>query len=193
MGHDDFFENDKLIISQIISGDANKYRILIRRYKNPVFAMGKSFFHNESDSEDFVQEVFLKAYRNLERFEGRSRFSTWLYRIAYHTAINNLQRRKEYSSLSEDESSDSNEGNLVSAHRTPEENLLRNTAKKAVLKAVKELPEKYRVCIDLYFFYDRTYAEIEKITGFKENTVKSHVFRAKKILKEQLASFKSML
>jgi RNA polymerase sigma-70 factor (ECF subfamily) len=123
----------------------------------------------------------LKAYRSLSRFEGRSRFSTWLYKIAYNTAINEVNRKKEYRSLA-DEDAD----RLAAAGDTPERVVLRNAARDALHAALKELPERFKVCVDLFFFYDRSYQEIEGITGFPVNTVKSHVFRAKKLLREKL-------
>ena len=146
--------------------------------------MGMSFFRNAEDASDFTQEVFLKTFRNLSRFEGRSRFSTWLYKIAYNTAINSITRKKEYHSLVEDET--------VSDNDTPERGVLRGLARDAVLEAITELPERFRVCVDLFFFYDRSYQEIEAITGYPVNTIKSHVFRAKKILREKLSSYNGL-
>jgi RNA polymerase sigma-70 factor (ECF subfamily) len=143
--------------------------------------MGLSFFRNPEDASDFSQEVFLKVYRNLSCFEGRSRFSTWLFKIAYNTALNEVNRRKEYLSLAEEDVN-----KLLQGDETPERQALRNAAKEAVQAAVKELPERFRICIDLFFFYDRSYHEIEAITGIPVNTIKSHVFRAKIILKEKL-------
>ncbi|GHV85928.1 RNA polymerase subunit sigma-24 [Spirochaetia bacterium] len=164
------------LVEQIVSGDKELFRLLIRRYQQKVHAMGLSFFHNEDDAADFTQDVFIRSYRSLVSFEGRSRFSTWLYRIAYNTAVNGINRRREYHSLAEEPLTEEN----------PESQALRFAAKEAVRDAVAELPEKYRVCIDLYFFYSCSVKEIEGITGFPENTVKSHVFRAKKLLREKL-------
>jgi len=175
--------NDQLVVSQIVSGQRNLFRILVRRNEKAVFGMGMSFFRNKDDASDFTQEVFLKAYRSLSAFEGRSRFSTWLYKIAYNTAINEVSRRKEYLTLAEEDAE-----KLVNSGETPERITLRNAAKEAVCAAVKELPERYRICVDLYFFYGRSYQEIEAITGFPVNTIKSHVFRAKALLKEKLDS-----
>lgn len=173
--------NDQLIVSQIISGQKDLFRLLVQRHEKAVFAMGLSFLRNREDACDFTQEVFLKAYRNLNRFEGRSRFSTWLYKIAYNTAINEVNRRKEYHSLAEEDIN-----KLVNAGDTPERAALRNAAKASVQASIEELPERFRVCIDLYFFYDRSYQEIETITGIPVNTIKSHVFRAKNMLREKL-------
>jgi RNA polymerase sigma-70 factor (ECF subfamily) len=172
--------DEPLLIRQIVEGQKDLFRLLISRYQRTVHSMGLSFFRNAEDAADFTQDVFFKAYRNLPSFRGRSRFSTWLYRIAYNTAVNGVNRRKEYLSLAEED---------LSAEETPEQLALKSAAREAVQKAVEELPEKYRICVDMFFFYDRSIREIEVITGFPENTIKSHVFRAKKLLRERLESF----
>ena len=149
-------------------------------YKNKIFIFGKSFFKNETDAEDFVQEVFIKIYTHLNTFKGKSQFSTWLMRIAYTTAINSINRRKEYLPLSDE---------MIIADpltNTPEEVHLKKLLKTAIKQAISELPEKYAICIDMYFSYDIPYSEISEITGLPLNTIKSHIFRAKKILKEKL-------
>jgi RNA polymerase sigma-70 factor (ECF subfamily) len=173
--------DDQMIVAQIVSGQKELFRLLINRHEQAVYGMGLSFFRNADDASDFTQEVFLKVFRNLSRFEGRSRFSTWLYKIAYNTAVNNVTRQKEYHSLAEDEP--------VSEGDTPERNTLRALVREAVLDAVGNLPDRYRICVDLFFFYDRSYQEIEAITGYPVNTIKSHVFRAKKLLREKLKGF----
>jgi len=180
--------SDEFIVSQVTSGQRDLFRLLVRRYGRPVYGMGMSFFRNAEDASDFAQEVFLKVYRSLPRFEERSRFSTWLYKIAYNTALNGVNRRTDFCSLAEvDRMPQASE--LVDGD-TPERQAIRNAAREAVLASLKELPERYRVCVDLSFFYDCSYREIEMITGFPVNTIKSHVFRAKKLLREKLSGIK---
>jgi RNA polymerase sigma-70 factor (ECF subfamily) len=104
-----------------------------------------------------------------------------LYKIAYNTAVNGVNRRREYRSLAEED--------LVSDGDTPERSALRGAVRDAVLEAVRDLPERYRACVDLFFFYDRSYQEIEAITDFPVNTIKSHVFRAKKLLRKKLEDY----
>ena len=174
-------DEDRMIVAQVVSGQKDLFRLLVKRHEQAVYGMGISFFRNAEDASDFTQEVFLKTFRNLSRFEGRSRFSTWVYKIAYNTAINNITRKKEYHSLVENE--------IIPDNDTPERKAIRNLARNAVLEAITELPQRFRICVDLFFFYDRSYQEIEAITGYPVNTIKSHVFRAKKILREKLAGF----
>ena len=174
-------DEDRIIVAQIISGQKELFKLLVKRHEKAVFGMGMSFFRNSEDASDFSQEVFFKAFSNLLRFEGRSRFSTWLYKIAYNTAINSINRKKDYHSLAEDD--------VIPDYDNPERKLFRGIARNAVIEAIKDLPDRFRVCIDLFFFYDRSYQEIEAITEYPINTIKSHVFRAKKILREKLSEF----
>jgi RNA polymerase sigma-70 factor (ECF subfamily) len=176
---DDF--DDLMIVAEVVSGHKELFRLLIDRYQKMVYGLGMSFFHNAEDASDFTQEVFLKAFRNLPGFEGRSRFSTWLYKIAYNAAVNSVARRKEYLSLAEDD--------CIRDEETPERAALRSAARSAVWEAVQELPERYRICVDLFFFYDRSYQEIEAITGYPVNTIKNQKFKEKKLLKEKLRDF----
>jgi RNA polymerase sigma-70 factor (ECF subfamily) len=178
---DQLSPEDQTLVAQILSGRKERFRLLVKRHERAVHGLGLSFFRNAEDAADFTQEVFLKAFRNLSYFEGRSRFSTWLYRIAYNTAVNSVTRKKEYLSLAGEE--------YLNDGDTPERTVLRSVIKDAVLDAVTGLPERYRVCVDLFFFYDRSYQEIEAITGFPVNTIKSHVFRAKKLLREKLEEY----
>jgi RNA polymerase sigma-70 factor (ECF subfamily) len=183
--------DDQLIIAEILLGRKELFRILVQRHEQAVYGMGLSFFRNAEDAADFTQEVFLKSFRSLSSFQGRSRFSTWLYRIAYNTAVNGLRRQRDYLSLAMEqvpgEEGAAGETDGASSAETPERALLRAAAAEAVREAMKDLPERYRICVDLFFFYDRSYQEIERITGYPVNTIKSHVFRAKKLLREKLA------
>jgi RNA polymerase sigma-70 factor (ECF subfamily) len=174
--------DDQFIVDQIVSGRKELFRILARRYEKAVYGMGRSFFRNAEDAADFVQEVFLKSFRGLAGFQGRSRFSTWLYRIAYNTAVNSLRSRRGQS-----ESPAQRLEREAADGETPERLSIRSAVAQAVREAVRDLSEERRICVDLFFFYDQSYQEIETITGFPVNTIKSHVFRAKKLLREKLA------
>ena len=174
---------DGFLVKEVLQGHkSDAFATLMTLYEKRVHALGMSFFHNEADVEDFVQEVFIKVYTNLSSFRGESKFSTWITRIAYTTAINTKNRTRVYDSLSDDMQ-------LVAQGSTPEEKEIQRITKEAVKEAVQELPEKYKFCVDLYFFYDMSYEEIGVITGEPVNTLKSHIFRAKKILKEKLRDF----
>ena len=173
------YKRDSKLVREVLSGDSSAFAELMSLYKKRVESLGMSFFKNAADAEDFAQDVFLKAYTKLDSFRGESLFSTWLTRMAYNTAINSVNRRAEYVSIAD-------ENLLPDNGLTPEEKELRLLTMEPVRESLKELPEKYKIVLDLYFFYDNSYAEISEITALAENTVKSHIFRAKKLLRNKI-------
>ncbi|MBQ7157808.1 MAG: sigma-70 family RNA polymerase sigma factor [Treponema sp.] len=173
---------DAALVKSVLAGDSRSFARLMALYKKRVLALGMSFFKNATDSDDFVQDVFIKVYQNIARFRGESSFSTWLMRIAYTTALNAVNRRREAASIAD-------EVLISDADFTPEEKQIRRITVEAVNEALRELPEKYAVCLELYFYYDIPYEEIAVITGYPVNTLKSHIFRAKKLLREKLRGF----
>lgn len=170
--------SDEEAIGRVLDGDTEAFAILVRRHEARVKRLGMSFFHDEEDAADFAQDVFVKAYTALASFRGRSLFSTWLLRIAYNTAINSKKRRRDQLYLDP-------EVDIVGSPGTDETQLREETAN-AVRAAMAGLPPRQALCIELYFYYDLKYAEISEVTGFPVNTIKSHVFRAKRILREKL-------
>ncbi len=171
---------DEELCRAVLSGSVEAFSRLAGKYRKRILRLGLGFFHNQDDAEDFLQDVLVKVYTSLSGFRGEARFSTWLMRVAYNTAVNSVKRKKTYASLAEDY-------DVPDTSDTPEEAVLRRATGEAIRSALEELPERYRACVDLYFFYDMPYAEIGVITGQPVNTIKSHVFRAKKMLKERLA------
>ncbi|MDR3312631.1 MAG: sigma-70 family RNA polymerase sigma factor, partial [Spirochaetaceae bacterium] len=169
-------DNDELLVQQTIAGDLNAFAQLVRTYHRRITGLGMGFFKNRTDTEDFVQDVFLKLWANLRSFRGESRFATWCTRIAYNTAINAVNRRREYESIAD-------EHLLLSTDRNPEEAHLRKITGEAVNAVIRELPREYALCLDLYFFHDLPYKDISEVTKLPVNTVKSHIFRAKKLLR----------
>ena len=175
------FSVEKMIVKEAAAKNPAAFSQLIFLYKKRIVAVGRRFFYNQNDIDDFLQEVFIKIYENLDKFQGNSRFSTWITRIAYNTAINFKIRTKKSENLCEETQS-----NLVSNYETPEETQLKKLTKEAINNAVKQLPENYKKCIELYFYNNMTYEEIAETTDIPLNTVKTYIFRAKKELYQKL-------
>lgn len=172
-------QDDILLCKEVLAGNLSAFTLLAEKYRRRIMGLGYSFFKNGDDAEDFLQDVLIKVYTSLSSFRGEARFSTWLMRVAYNTAINSVKRRKVYASLAED-------FDIVDTDDNPEERHLKLCSQEAIRSAMEILPERFRVCVDLYFFYDMPYADISEVTGLPVNTIKSHVFRAKKILRARL-------
>jgi RNA polymerase sigma-70 factor (ECF subfamily) len=170
---------DDGLIKQAAEGDSRAFSHIVRMYSRRITALGMGFFKNVTDTEDFVQDVFIKIFTGLKTFRGESGLATWITRIAYNTAINSITRRKEYASLTAEEL-------IADSSLSPEDEQILSVSKEALMEAARELPEQYAVCLDLYFFHDLPYKEISTITELPVNTIKSHIFRAKKLLRDKL-------
>jgi len=170
---------DYEVCEAVLNGNTQAFAILASKYQKRVSMLGLSFFDNTDDCEDFVQDVMLKAYSALGTFRAEAPFVTWLMRIAYNTAINSVKKRRSYTSLADGTEIEYRGDN-------PEEKHLNECIILSVREAVNSLPDSYRICIDLYFFYDMSYTDIAAVTELPLNTIKSHIFRAKKILREYL-------
>ncbi len=169
---------DERIVVLVLRGETALFRELVKRHQRRIFFTGMRFFRNEDDARDFTQEVFVKAYTALGGFRGESRFGSWLLRIAFNHAVSAKKSTREAAGL---------EGEHVeSFYPGPEVMSVRAEIIAALDRAVAALPEKYRICIDFFFFMGLPYDEIHEITGFPVNTIKSHVFRAKQLLRDAL-------
>ncbi len=171
---------DTELCKATLEGHTEAFTLLAARYQKRIYTLGSSFFNTIEDCEDFVQDVMLKAYKGLASFRAEASFAAWLMRIAYNTAVNSAKKEARYTSFAEEPEIEYNGD-------SPEEKHLNNCIMLSVRDAINTLPDRYRICIDLYFFYDLTYTEIATITDEPLNTVKSHIFRAKKILKTYLS------
>ena len=171
---------DYEVCKAVLNGNTQAFAVLAAQYQKRVYMLGLSFFDNTDDCEDFVQDVMLKAYSALETFRAEAPFATWLMRIAYNTAINSAKKRRNYASLVD------NDIEIEYRGDNPEEKHLNECIILSVREAVNSLPDNYRICIDLYFFYDMSYTDIAAVTELPLNTIKSHIFRAKKILRKYL-------
>ncbi len=172
-------KRDEILIKSALAGNSKSFESLMEFYRKRVEALGMSFFRNSDDTDDFVQEVFVKVYINLSKFKFNASFGTWITKIAYNSAVNSVTRRQEYVPLA-------NEELLQSKDRSPEDEEIRKITLDVIRSSVATLPENYGICVEMYFFHGLKYDEISEITGFPVNTIKSHIFRAKKILAEKL-------
>ncbi|MCX7677806.1 MAG: sigma-70 family RNA polymerase sigma factor [Spirochaetes bacterium] len=168
--------SDEELVQEVLNGNVDSFAEIVRRYQRKIVNMGMMFFRNRDDAWDFAQDVFLRAYEGLSTYKGKSKFYFWIYRIAYNHGINSTKGKVIPESLIEH----------MWEGDSPDERYEREEMRIALSKAITSLPIHYRVCVDLHFFYNLSYVEISKITGYPVNTVKSNVFRAKQVLRDAL-------
>ena len=190
--------DDEVLVQRAVDGDEAAYAVLVRRYRNRIFNFTFRYTGNAAEAEDLAQDVFIKAYRNLHRFRGDAKFSTWLYQIAKNMSINRLRsiKRAIVSLVNPIVSEDGDEGLdpisiAASDERSPEELMLGVEAEKVVQLAIQKLSPVYRAALILRDIEDLPYEEIAQILGLAEGTVKSRIHRARSELKQMLAQYNS--
>ncbi len=177
--------NQQQLIAKILQGDNKAFELLIKQYEKLVLHVTGRLVKQEEEITDVCQEVFIKVYYGLRKFNNQSKLSTWIARIAYLTSVNHLRKYKH-----ENENriwSDNDDlGNYHFSLDTPEKLLIKKDADAYVHHLIAQLPVAYRTVLTLYHLEEFSYSEIEEITGMPEGTVKNYLFRARKLLKEKL-------
>ena len=173
------------LIDRIISGDREAFRLFVEQYQRLVGHIVFRMIDNKDDREDICQEVFLKVYQNLSEFRSQSRLSTWIGAIAYNTSVNYLQKKKHQplDILHNDEGETDDLGTLETP---PDDRMEQFDLSFNLHREIEKIPPHYRTVLTLYHLDELTYSEIGLITKMPEGTVKSYLFRARRILKERL-------
>lgn len=172
--------DDGTLVAQTLGGRNDAFEELVGRYDRAVYHLSLKTLRDAEEAKDATQEAFLRAYRGLSTFRpGAAKFSTWLFSIAYHACCDRIARRKRYTDGEVAERPDPAPGPEALAVARNEARMLR--------AAIDELPEKYRVVITLYHLQGRQYEEIAKVLDLPMGTVKTHLFRAKELLRRRLA------
>jgi RNA polymerase sigma-70 factor (ECF subfamily) len=174
--------SDQEVIESVKKGNHSDYAILIDRYKNKAFSMLSRMLKNKMETEEILQDCFLKAFKGLNNFKGEAKFSTWFYKIVYNSALSRLsvQKRKiemEMSSLDEHFNLiDKNDSNIA------EEKDLSLFLKEMINK----LPANYASVISMFYLESLSCEEISEVMGTSVNNVKVMLHRSRSALKDIL-------
>lgn len=184
-------ESDEAVVARVLSGEDDLFGLLVRRYQTRVHAHVAKMIGHREDALDLTQEIFLKVYQALARFNPEYKFSTWLFRIAGNAAIDHL-RKKRPKVVPLEVPDHEGQGRLSSPeYSTPDLDpygMLRNVERgKAISEAIAELPLEFRELIALRHFAGLSYEEIAEIKEMPLGTVKNKLFRARAVLKDRLA------
>ena len=179
--------SDQHYINQIIQGDTNVFGVLVDRYKEMIFTLALRMIKNREEAEEVSQDTFIKIYNSLNKFKGDSKFSTWIYKIAYNTCLDRLKKnKKEENTILIDEFSDNLVKTLDNAFSALEE----KERKQTIQNCLNLLSREENFLLTLYYFDDQNLDEIAKIMDINSNNVKVKLFRSRKklavILKKQL-------
>jgi RNA polymerase sigma-70 factor (ECF subfamily) len=177
------------LIKKALAGDQSAYDALLKRYQNGIYNMIYQMIKNREETEDLVQETFIKAFNSLESYNDQYAFSTWLYKIAFNNCIDAI-RKKKLRTLPLDKPIKLKEGEVQQEirddSRSPEHDYLYSEKKNLIQKTIDALPERYRIVLILRHQEDRSYEEISTILKIPLGTVKARIFRAREMLKKKL-------
>ena len=184
---------DEELVSAVLQGDRERFGDLIERYQGRLINYLFRLLRNADDAHDLAQEVLVKVYQVLDRYDPQYKFSTWLFRVAQNAAIDQIRRRrlKVVSLRQEDDEGDDRDWDLPSPERGPYGEMRNRERGEAIQEAIESLPWEYRELILLRHFGELPYEEIARMKRMPLGTVKNKLFRGRQMLKEKLQDFLS--
>jgi len=182
---------DDELVTAILEGDRERFGDLVERYQGRLVNYLFRLLRNLDEAHELAQEVFLKVYQVLDRYDPQYKFSTWLFRVAQNAAIDQIRRRrlKLVSLHQEDAEGEARDWDLPSPDRGPYGHLRNQERGEALQEAIDALPWEYRELILLRHMGELPYEEIALLKRMPLGTVKNKLFRGRQMLKERLADF----
>jgi len=182
-------ERDAQLMLRVREGDDTSFALLLERHRGPVVHFLYRMVQNQAVSEELAQEVFLRVYRSRETYEPTAKFTTWLFRIATHVALNSIRdRKKEKGHESLDEVMlDGMERQVADRQPTVEQEMVHEVKLREVRQAIEDLPAKQRAAVLMHKYEGLDYTQIAGVLSCSESAIKSLLFRAYESLRDQLA------
>ncbi|RAL26676.1 RNA polymerase sigma factor [Thermoflavimicrobium daqui] len=178
MNEKDHFKEDDKWVQQALRGEMDAFDSLVRKYMNRVYFLLFRMIRNPQDAEDLTQECFVKAYHHLQDYDAkRSKFSTWLMKIAVNLCIDEFRRNKKVPMLHVVEE-------LTHEHETPESLYLRKETYENYAYKLDQLPANYRTALLLRFYENMSYQEIADVMGISTTSVRNMLYQARQRLRK---------
>ena len=182
-------ERDAELMLRVREGDDTSFALLLERHRGPVVHFLYRMVQNQPVSEELAQEVFLRVYRSRATYEPTAKFTTWLFRIATHLALNWIRdgkHEKRQESLDTD-LPDGGERQVADRQHSIEDTMVYEVKLQEVRKAIEALPEKQRAAVTMHKYHELEYSQIACALECSESAVKSLLFRAYESLRARLA------
>ena len=177
-------KDDGAIIQEILAGNKRAYGELVDRHKEKAMTLAMRMLKNRQDAEEATQDAFVRAFNALPRFEWKSSFSTWFYRIVYNVCATQLSRRGDDLRVPIDTREEEGALSLPSEELPPDIQYEGAEFELIVLREIEKLPVPYGVVCALFFVHDMSYDQIVEVTGMPLGTVKVRLFRGRIMLRE---------
>lgn len=184
--------SDQELIAEFQKGDQRSFEELLARYSNKVFSLASRLTRNSEDAEEVLQDVFVTVHRKIKGFEGKSSFSSWLYRVTVNAAFMKLRKRKQDQTVPLEDIV--KQSHVVSALKSPEHafvdsQTIRNEMLEALESAIRKLPDDYRPVFILRDVDGLTSREVSRILDLTIPAVKSRLHRSRLMLRRRLGRF----
>ena len=184
---------DAELVQRAQEGDTRAFDELVMKYSRKLYGLVYNMTSNKEDTHDLLQDIFAKAYRSLKRFRGKSTFYTWIYSISVNMSLNFLKKRKRRAGYSFDDidSGIQNDPAFIDQgyHANPRRQSNINELQKKLNEAMQELSEDHRSVVTMFDIQGMPHAEISRILGVSEGTVRSRLYYAHKQLQGYLEEF----
>lgn len=177
---------DAILVRRTLVGDKRAYDVLVDRYYRPVYSVAYRMLGNCDDARDIVQDAFVRAYNSLERFRSDANFQTWLFKIASNLCIDLMRSRRSKPAGSLDEEMENGHEPAAARQFQPEDVVIQGAVSEVVQQAILELPERYRRAVILRHMVGMSIDEIAEMLSIPSGTVKTHLYRARAILRDRL-------
>ena len=177
---------DEEAVARIRSGETGLFELLMRRHNQRVYRAARAILRDDAEAEDVMQDAYVRAFCHLAEFEGRSRFSTWLTRIAVHEALARIRRGRRFQAVDPETQETSTMSTVP--RLTPEQHASDGEIRSVLEKAIDSLPDEFRSVFVLRAIEEMSGAETAECLGIPEETVKTRLFRARSRLQETLLS-----
>ncbi|HOM25924.1 MAG TPA: sigma-70 family RNA polymerase sigma factor [bacterium] len=184
--------NEIELVERAKAGDNKAFEELVKRTQDKIYNLGLKILGNREDAADLLQETYIKAYESLQNFEGRSSFSTWLYRIATNFALMKL-RKEKYKKISIDEIKEASDGSykleISDWSNNPHLQYKNEELREILNEAINSLPPKYKTIFILHDIEGLSLSEISEILSLSIPTIKTRIHRSRLYLREKLSEY----
>jgi RNA polymerase sigma-70 factor, ECF subfamily len=178
--------SDAEIVNRVCEGETALYEILVRRYNQRLYRVARAILRDDSETEDIMQDAFVRAFQNLRQFKGLSPFCTWLTRIAVHEALARLRFRRRMQQFDENGEDGDFELAEIKDSPDPEQESSKLETRRLLEEALLALPTQYRTVLMLRHVEDLSTAETAEALGLTEENVKVRLHRGRSLLRRHL-------
>jgi len=192
MPHEPEAMTDEQLVEAVLAGDRERFAEIVERYQARLVNYLFRLLRSVDEAHELAQEVFLKVYQALDRYDPSYRFSTWVFRVAQNAAIDQIRKRRLRLvpiHRAEDGPGERSDLELPAEERGPYGELRNRERGQAIQEAIDALPWEYRELIVMRHYGELSYEEIARLKGMPLGTVKNKLFRGRQALKEKLQSF----